>query len=123
VQDRDAGGLALVEKTDALDVHEIYLLQIQRHSGFPSLELGLELAKMLGSKLATQPDSGLSAPRNPFDPERHDRWPMAREAPLQESGHSQLIAVTRLRCQASHEISGIPPEIGGDETANGLQGQ
>src|ERR1700757_2001574 len=40
VQDRDAGGLALVEKTDALDVHEIYLLEIQRHSGFPSLELG-----------------------------------------------------------------------------------
>jgi hypothetical protein len=98
VQDRDAGGLALVEKTDALDVHEIYLLQIQRHSGFPSLDLGLELAKMLGSKLATQPDSGLSARRNPFDLERHDRWPMARGTRLQESGHSQLIAVTWLRC-------------------------
>jgi hypothetical protein len=37
-------GLALIEKTDALDVYEIDLLQIQRHPGFPSLELGLELA-------------------------------------------------------------------------------
>jgi hypothetical protein len=97
VQDRDAGGLALVEKTDALDVHEIHLLQIQRHSGFPSLELGLELAKMLGSKLATQPDSGLSARRNPFDLERHDPWPIPGDSQLQESGHTQLIAVKWLR--------------------------
>jgi hypothetical protein len=72
VQDRDAGGLALVEKTDALEVHEIDLLQIQRHSGFPSLELCLELAKMLGSKLAAQPDLRLPSGRNPFDLERHD---------------------------------------------------
>src|SRR5258708_29270604 len=55
VQDRDTGGLALVEKTDALDVHEIDLLQIQRHPGLPSLELGPELAKVLGCNLATQP--------------------------------------------------------------------
>ena len=60
MQDRDAGGLALVEKTDTLDVHEIDLLQIQRHPGSPSLELGLELAKVLGSNLATQPEACLS---------------------------------------------------------------
>jgi len=90
VQDRDAGGLALVEKTDTLDVHEIDLLQIQRHSGFPSLELRLELAKVLGSKLATQPDLRLSARRNPFDLERHDPWPIPGETRLQESGQTQL---------------------------------
>src|SRR5260370_25788334 len=93
VQDRDAGGLALVEKTDALDLHEIDLLQIQRHPGLPSLELGLELAKVLGSNLATQPDSRLSSGRNPFDLERHDPWSIPRETQLQKSGHTQLIAV------------------------------
>ena len=93
MQDRDAGGLALVEKTDTLDVHEIDLLQIQRHRGFPSFELRLELAKMLGSKLATQADSRLSARMNPFDPERHDSWPIPGEARLQRSGHTQPIAV------------------------------
>ena len=72
MKDRYSRRLALVEKADALDVHEIDLLQIQRHSGFPSLELCLELGKMLGSELATQPDLRLSARRNPFDLERHD---------------------------------------------------
>lgn len=79
MEDRDAGGLALIEKTDTLDVHEINLLQIQSHPGFPSLELCLELAKVLGSNLATQPDSRLSAGRNSIDLERHARWPIARE--------------------------------------------
>ena len=90
MQDRDAGGLALVEKTDALDVHEIDLLQIQRHPGFPSLELRLELANVLGSNLATQTDACLSARRNPFDLERHDPWPIPGQTRLQESGQTQL---------------------------------
>jgi hypothetical protein len=50
VQHRDAFRLTRVEKANGFDIHEIHLLQIQSHSWPATLDLSLQLIKVLSSK-------------------------------------------------------------------------
>src|SRR3984893_12500039 len=71
VQDRHACRLTRVEKTNALDIHKIELFQIQRDAWPSTLELRLQLIKVLRSKLPAQTDPGLALASNRSDLQRH----------------------------------------------------
>src|SRR6266446_959663 len=90
VQDRDPCRLTRVEKTNTFDIHEIEFLQIQGYSWPATLDLGLQLVKVLRAKLSAQTNPRLALTRNPFDLQRHKLIRSAVER-MQQSGHSQFI--------------------------------
>jgi len=53
VQNRDARRLTRVQKANALDIHKIHFIQIQRYSRSAASEFGLHLINVLSSKFAT----------------------------------------------------------------------
>src|SRR5260370_9718997 len=71
VQDRDACRLTRVEKTNTFDIHEIEFLQIQRDAWSATLDLRLQLIKVLRSKLPAQTNPYRSLAGNLFDLQRH----------------------------------------------------
>src|SRR5258706_11110545 len=71
VEDRHACRLARVEKPNALDIHKIELLQIQRHAWSATLDLRLQLVKVLRSKLPAQTNPSLALASNRSDLQRH----------------------------------------------------
>src|ERR1700719_2506216 len=71
VQERHACRLTRVEKTNALDIHKIEFLQIQRDGWSATLELRLQLIKMLRSKLPAQTNPYLALASNRSDLQRH----------------------------------------------------
>jgi hypothetical protein len=75
VQDRYARGLTRVEKTNAVDIHEINLPQIQRYSWSATLDLTLQLIKVFRSKLSAQTNPRLALTGNPIDLQCHELWP------------------------------------------------
>src|SRR4029077_3054038 len=90
MQDRDPCRLTRVEKTNSFDIHEIEFLQIQGYSWPGTLDLGLQLVKVLRSKLSAQTKPRFARTRNPFDLQRHKLIRSAVEQ-MQQSGHSQFI--------------------------------
>src|SRR5712691_4200289 len=72
VQDRDACRLARVEKTNTFDIHEIEFLQIQRDAWSATLDLRLQLIKVLRSKLSAQTNASLALTSNPLDLQCHE---------------------------------------------------
>src|SRR3984893_2747293 len=71
VQDRHACRLTRVEKTNALDIHKIEFLQIQRDAWSATLDLRLQLINVLRSKLPAQTNPYLSLASNRSDLQRH----------------------------------------------------
>src|SRR5713226_7600160 len=71
VQDRDACRLTRVEKTNTFDIHQIEFLQIQRDAWSATLDLRLQLIKVLRSKLPAQINPYLALASNPLDLQRH----------------------------------------------------
>src|SRR5713101_6359557 len=110
VQDRDAGGLALVEKTDALDLHEIDLVQIEHHSSTTPPDFNLQLIEMLKSKLSAQSKPRSASTRDPFDLQRHELWPAAHSLQVQALGQQQPPLEAQFRERGSPQFSGIPVE-------------
>jgi len=53
VENRDARRLTRVQKANALDIHKIHFIQIQRYSRSAASEFGLHLINLLSSKFAT----------------------------------------------------------------------
>jgi hypothetical protein len=71
VQDRHAGRLTRIEKTNTFDIHQIDFLQIQRDSWSATLDLGLQLINVLRSKLAAQTNPYLALAGDGSDLQRH----------------------------------------------------
>src|SRR5260370_7976151 len=71
VQDRDPCRLTRGEKRNTLDIHQIEFLQIQRDAWSATLDLTLQLIKVLRSKLPTQTNARLALTSNPLDLQRH----------------------------------------------------
>jgi hypothetical protein len=67
----DAIRLTSIEKANALDIHEIYLLQVQSCSWSTTLDLRLHLIKVLRSKRPAEPNPRSALTRNPFNFQRH----------------------------------------------------
>src|SRR5260370_41988624 len=72
VQDRDPCRLTRVEKTNTFDIHEIEFLQIQGDAWSATLDLRLQLIKVLRSKLPAQTNPCLALTRNLFDLQGHE---------------------------------------------------
>src|SRR5437016_7719852 len=71
VQDRDPCRFTHVEKTNTFDIQEIEFLQIQRNAWSTTLDLRLQLIKVLRPKLPAQTNARPALTRNPFDLQRH----------------------------------------------------
>src|SRR5260370_40117428 len=71
VQDRDPCRLTRAKKTNTFDIHEIELLQILRDAWSATLDLRLQLIKVLRSKLPAQTNSYLALAGNSSDLQRH----------------------------------------------------
>src|SRR5258708_37537912 len=71
MQDRDACRLTRVEKTNPCDIHQLEFLQIQRDAWSATLDLRLQLIKVLRSKLPAQTNPYLALAGNPLDLQRH----------------------------------------------------
>src|SRR5258706_8196758 len=71
MQDRDPYRLTRVEKTNTFDIHQIEFLQIQREAWSATLDLRLQLIKVLRSKLPAQTNARLALSSNPLDLQRH----------------------------------------------------
>src|SRR5258708_19305768 len=71
VQDRDACRLARVEKTNTFDIYQIEFLQIQRDAWSATLDLRLQLIKVLRSKLPAQTNPSAALVSNLSDLQRH----------------------------------------------------
>src|ERR1700730_3880772 len=71
VQDRGPCRLTRVKKTNTFDVHKIEFLQIQRDPWSATLDLRLQLIKVLRSKLPAHIDSYLALAGNSSDLQRH----------------------------------------------------
>jgi hypothetical protein len=71
VQDRDPCRLTHVEKTNTFDIREIEFLQIQRDAWSTTLDLRLQLIKVLISKLPAQANARSALTRYLFDLQRH----------------------------------------------------
>jgi hypothetical protein len=69
--DRDTGRLALVQETNAIEVDEIDLSEIQRQGWPAAFNLGLQLIEVIGPKLSTEKNSRSTLAKNPIDFERH----------------------------------------------------
>src|SRR5271165_2654455 len=67
VQDRNAGRLTPVEKTNPFDIDEIQLLQIQNDWRFAALDFGSDLIEVPNPKFSAEPNP----PFDPFNPQRH----------------------------------------------------
>ncbi|HWO35871.1 MAG TPA: hypothetical protein VNO32_44330, partial [Candidatus Acidoferrum sp.] len=85
-----------VEKANTVDIHEIYLLQIQSYSWSAALDLGLHLIKVLGSQLTAQPNPRSALSISPFNLESHASLVRGTLLRMQRLGHSQFLAWTRL---------------------------
>src|SRR6202035_2784495 len=71
VQDRDPCRHTRVEKTNTFDIHQIEFLQIQRDAWSATLDLRLQLIKVLRSKLPAQTNAYLALASNLSDLQRH----------------------------------------------------
>src|SRR6266849_9948448 len=71
MQDRDPCRLTRVEKTNTFDIHQIEFLQIQRDAWSATLDLRLQLIKVLRSKLPAQTNVRLALSSNPLDLQCH----------------------------------------------------
>ena len=56
---------------NSLDIHEINLAQIQGYSRSATLDLRLQLIKVLGSQLPAQTNARLALTSSPLDLQRH----------------------------------------------------
>src|ERR1700756_3379233 len=74
VQDRDPCRLTRVKKTNAFDIHELEFLQIQRDARSATLDLRLQLIKVLRSKLAAQANSYPPLAGNLSDLQHHGSY-------------------------------------------------
>src|SRR6266852_2935012 len=71
MQDRDPCRLTRVEKTNSFDIHQIEFLQIQRDAWSATLDLRLQLIKVLRSKLPAQTNPSSALVSNLSDLQRH----------------------------------------------------
>jgi hypothetical protein len=71
VQHRNTLRPTRIEKANALDIHVIYLLQIQSDSGSTALDLGLHLVAVFPSQLPAQLNPRSALGRNPLNSQRH----------------------------------------------------
>src|SRR5713226_4764615 len=72
MQDRDPCRLTRVEKTNTFDIHQVEFLQIQRDAWSATLDLRLQLTKVLRSKLPAQTNARFALSSNLLDLQRHD---------------------------------------------------
>jgi hypothetical protein len=78
VQNRDVRRLTLVQEANAINIHEIDLLQIQRYVWSPTINLRFQLPKVLGSKLAAKANPRFPSTKSPFDLQCHGPSPEPR---------------------------------------------
>src|ERR1700730_16292669 len=71
VQDRDPCRLTRVEKTNTFDIHQIEFPQVQRDACSATLDLRLQLIKVLRSKLPAQTNPSAELVSNLSDLQRH----------------------------------------------------
>jgi hypothetical protein len=87
--DRDTGRLTLVQETNAIDIDEIDLSEIQRQ-GWPAVfNLGLQLIEVIAPKLSTEKNPRPTLAKNPLDFERHQ----PRSEPQLEERNCLAIAI------------------------------
>src|ERR1700730_15165559 len=67
LQDRDARSFTFIKESDAVDIDQIDLLQIQGYRLSGPFHLRLHLAKVLRSKLTAQTNPHISTTKSPFD--------------------------------------------------------
>src|SRR5258708_7913279 len=71
VQNRDPCRLTRVQKANTFDIHQIEFPQVQRDACSATLDLRLQLIKVLRSKLPAQTNARLALSSNPLDLQRH----------------------------------------------------